>query len=109
MKRVSLFLAAAFLFVVTASANTTEPANVAKQLSTEIQEMLESNSFKIQKDLTANVKFTINEAGEIVVLSVETADASLEGFVKSRLNYKKVKVQNLVEGRYYTVPVRIEA
>ncbi|NJB37507.1 MULTISPECIES: hypothetical protein [Flavobacteriaceae] len=109
MKRVSLFLAAAFLFVVTASANTTEPAKVAKQLSGEIHSMLEGNSFKIEKDLTANVKFTINAEGEIVVLSVETADAALESFVKGRLNYQKVDVQNVVEGRYYTVPVRIEA
>ncbi|OQD42056.1 hypothetical protein [Croceivirga radicis] len=110
MRKVSLFFATAMLFAVTSlSANTTEPISLAKQLSNEIHQMLDLNNFNIENDLTANVKFTINQDGEIVVLSVDTTDDSLERFVKSRLNYQKVKAEDVKEGRYYTVPVRIAA
>ncbi|MDH3796007.1 MAG: hypothetical protein OER83_03950, partial [Flavobacteriaceae bacterium] len=59
------------------------------------------------KDITAVVKFTLNAEQEIVVLSVQTDDDSLETFLKYRLNYQKVELENFKEGRTYTVPVRI--
>ena len=109
MRKMSHFLAAVALFaVVSVSANTNaEPVNPTKKLSVQIHEMLERNSFDVSEDLTANVQFTINKEGEIVVLSVDTADDALEGFVKGRLNYQKVELNNFKEGRTYTVPVRI--
>ena len=108
MKKVSLVLMAAAMFAVAnVSANEVEPVNPAKNLSTQIHRMLESNSFDVSEDLTANVQFTINKEGEIVVLSVDTADDTLEDFVKGRLNYRKVEVTNFKKGRTYTVPVRI--
>lgn len=109
MRKMSLVLVAAAMFaVVNVSANTAaEPVNSTKTLSVQIQKMLESNSFNVSEDLTANVQFTINKDGEIVVLSVETGDDSLEGFVKGRLNYQKVDFASIKEGRMYTVPVRI--
>jgi len=110
MRKTSLAFFAAALFVVgTLSANPTENLEPTKKLSTQIHKMLESNSFNVESDLVANVRFTINKEGEIVVLSVDTEDTSLEGFVKGRLNYKKVDLQNPKEGRLYTIPVRITA
>ena len=67
--------------------------------------MLKDNKFSVSEDLTADVRFTINDKDEIVVLSVSTSDKALEGFIKGRLNYKKVV--NAQEGKTYTVPVRI--
>jgi hypothetical protein len=83
-------------------------AQLAKDLSTQIAELLTNNNFVITKnDLTANVSFTMNKKGEMVVLLVETDNPVLEGFVKSRLNYKKVDLANYREGQTYTVPIRI--
>ncbi len=109
MRKISLVLVAAAMFAVgnVSANNTSEPSNTKKSLANQIHKMLESNSFDLKEDLTANVKFTINKKGELVVLSVDTADDSLEGFVKGRLNYKKVDVASFKEGRTYTVPVRI--
>ncbi|GMN07256.1 hypothetical protein MTsPCn5_26450 [Croceitalea sp. MTPC5] len=109
MRKISLVVAAVTLLAVNSvSANKNlEPVNPNKDLSVQIHSMLESNSFDVSEDLTANVQFTINKDGEIVVLSVDTNNASLEGFVKGRLNYKKVEVSDMKEGRTYTVPVRI--
>ena len=110
MRKTSLALFAAALFVVgSVSANPTENVKPTENLSVQIQEMLASNSFDVEKDLVANVRFTINNEGEIVVLSVDTQDVQLEGFVKGRLNYQKVELQNAKEGKLYTVPVRITA
>lgn len=110
MRKTSLAFFAAVLFVVgTASANPTENMEPTKKLSSQIHKMLETNSFDVEDDLVANVRFTINKEGEIVVLSVDTNDEVLEGFVKGRLNYKKVELTNAKKGRVYSVPVRIAA
>jgi len=68
-------------------------------------DMLPDGSVEISS--RGNMSITINKDGEIVVLSVDTADETLEGFVKGRLNYKKVELNNFKAGRTYTVPVRI--
>jgi len=108
MRKISLVLVAALLLTTgNVLANDYKPENSVKKLSTQIHKMLKENSFDISDDLTANVRFTINDEGEIVVLSVSTTNETLEGFVKGRLNYKKV--DNAQEGKIYTVPVRIEA
>ena len=108
MRKTSLAFFAAALFVVgTVTAGPTENVKPSKNLSTQIHKMLKSNSFDVESDLIADVRFTINKEGEIVVLSVDTEDAALEGFVKGRLNYQKVDLENSKEGRLYTVPVRI--
>ena len=103
------FLATALFATGTLLANPTENLKPTTNLSTQIHAMLESNSFDVDNDLVADVRFTINKEGEIVVLSVDTQDEVLEGFVKGRLNYQKVDISNAKEGRLYTVPVRITA
>ena len=106
MRKISLVLVASLLLSVGGVlANDNTPKDPSITLSSQIHKMLKDNSFKISEDLTADVRFTINDKGEIVVLSVSTSDKALEGFVKGRLNYKKVV--NAQEGKTYTVPVRI--
>jgi hypothetical protein len=110
MRKTSLAFFAAALFVVgTLAANPIKDVEPSKNLSTQIHELLKVNTFKVQEDndVTAEVRFTINQEGQIVVLSVETNHELFEGFVKSRLNYKKVELDNAKEGKLYTVPVRV--
>ncbi|WP_394749859.1 hypothetical protein [Spongiimicrobium salis] len=79
-----------------------------KDLTAQIGELLEDNAFTIEEvDLTAKVKFILNDENEIVVLSVATENASFEAFVKSRLNYQKVEGADVEGGKTYTIPVRI--
>jgi len=111
MKKIKIASVAFMLFATLgAFANTGNNENPEKSLSSQIYEMLEENPFQIlSSELTADVRFTINNKGELVVLSVDTKNEVLEKFVKSRLNYKKVEAGSIVEGRIYTVPVRITA
>ena len=109
MRKLSYAIVAAMLLSTgTLLANPTEDREPSVNLSNQISEMLSDNSFSdISKDLIAQVRFTLNDEGEIVVLSVETDSDNLERFVKNRLNYKKIKISNAKEGKLYTVPVRI--
>lgn len=108
MKKISLVLVAFLLLSVgNVLANNHKPENSTKKISTQIHQMLEKNNFDISDDLTADVRFTINDKNEMVVLSVSTVNETLEGFVKARLNYKKI--ENAQAGKIYIVPVRITA
>ncbi|GLU44136.1 hypothetical protein [Allomuricauda sp. NBRC 101325] len=111
IKTVSTVLALFAVMSVFANKGKKKVANENNNLSGQIYEMLKDNQFNLEEsgDLTAEVSFIINEKGEVVVLSVETKDEILEGFVKSRLNYKKVASSAVVPGRVYEVPVRITA
>lgn len=109
MRKVSLILMAALLLSTgSIFANTPKKDNPTKNLSSQIGSFLKDNEFTInENNLKANILFTLNKNSEIVVVSVDTADTTLEAFVKARLNYQKVEVAQLQEGRMYTVPVRI--
>ncbi|WP_421812558.1 hypothetical protein [Flagellimonas sp.] len=102
----------AFALFATMSAFAIEGKKGTKEnnLSGQIYEMLKENQFNADyKEMTAEVRFIVNEKGELVVLSVETKDEILEGFVKTRLNYQKVELDNVAPGRVYKLPVRITA
>ncbi len=97
------------LLVVTnvLSANTiskkdSDPSLVAK----EIHELLDKPKFQINKELLANVTFTLNGENEIVVLTVDTDNPVLENYIKERLNYNKLS-SKLESQKFYKVPVRI--
>ena len=111
MRKFSLVLVAAMLLsagsVFANDSKSKKNVEPAKNLSSQIAKLLDDNNFIIENDITADVRFTLNSNKEIVVLSVKTEDETLEGFVKSRLNYKKVDLTEYREGRTYTVPVRI--
>jgi hypothetical protein len=109
MRKLSLVFVAAMLLVTgNIFANNVEKDNPSKDLSVQIGELLENTSFTNDDvNLTAQVRFTLNNQGEIVVLSVDTDNERLESFVKYRLNYKKVNVTNYKEGEKFTIPIRV--
>ncbi|SIQ38638.1 hypothetical protein [Maribacter ulvicola] len=111
MRKLSLVVVAVMLLATgNVFANDVKGENPTKNLSKQISEMLMENEFSAKDDdLTAQVRFTLNADGEIVVLSVNSKFARMESFVKSKLNYQKVNLTNIKEGKIYTIPVRIKA
>ncbi len=109
MRKLSLVFVAAMLFATgNILANDSVEGDPAKKLSVQIGELLAKNYLTdSQVHLTAQVRFTLNNEGEIVVLSVDTENETLESFVKGRLNYKKVDVAGFDEGKIFTIPVRV--
>ncbi|MFC2147472.1 hypothetical protein ACFLR9_02805 [Bacteroidota bacterium] len=111
MRKISLILVAATLLVSgSIFANDSDIKDPQKSLATQIGEILKENQLVVDNyELTAEVLFTVNSEAEIVVISVDTGDSDLESFVKGKLNYKKVQLEEVVVGRMYRLPVRIKA
>ncbi|WP_127024628.1 hypothetical protein [Flagellimonas beolgyonensis] len=109
MRKIKAVMVAAMLFAaVGVFANMGNEEVPVKSLSSQIYEMLKKNQFNVEADeLKAEVRFIINEDAELIVLSVDTKNETLEGFVKNRLNYQKVELDKIVPGKVYEVPVRI--
>lgn len=109
MRKLSyLFVAAMLLSTGSILANSTDARTPVQGISEQITQLLSDNSFSEEEcDSTAQVRFTLNADGEIVVLSVQTKSTSLERFVKNRLNYQKIKISGVEEGKLFTIPVRI--
>ncbi len=111
MKKINITLAIIALFTFSnVLANDINKVDEPKtELSRQIHTLLEENPFEIQNDLEANVRLTFNQAGEIVILSIDADNAELASFVKGRLNYTKVDFSAGVEGKVYTLPVKVLA
>ena len=104
-------LLAVMLVSVTTSFANTEPTTKVKpeaSLTTQIYKLLEKNSFSEKNEgQVAKVLFMLNANNEIVVLEVATEDATLERFVKNRLNYQAVNFETYEKGKKYIVDVRV--
>ncbi|TMM53250.1 hypothetical protein FEE95_19475 [Maribacter algarum] len=112
MKKVSLMLVAALLLSTgSIFANDSKKgvkSSKSQNLSEQIGDYLNDNNFdEKQQGYEAQVLFMLNDDKEIVVLSVDTDKEELEGFIKSRLNYKEVALNDYEEGKKYTVSVRV--
>ena len=112
MRKISVVLVAVMLLSVgNVFANNELPikkkpvVSLANQIKVLIKDCpVNSTSYA---DLTALVRLTLNDKKEIVVLTVKTEDKSLAYFIKNKLNYKKVNVENYRKGKIFIVPVRI--
>jgi len=78
-----------------------------EEVREEVQLSLKKPSFKIEKELTANVTLMLNQENEMIVISVDSDDKQLESFIKSRLNYKKIDLSIKKSGNLFKIPVRI--
>ncbi len=110
----TMVLAVAIICGTALNANTTEPTSnttskvVKLEMKKELANHLARPEFKIQERTTVKVCFTVNEANELVVLSVDSEDVTIKRFIQGRLNYKKFETTPIV-GQTYHVPVTLEA
>ena len=99
-----------FLFALQVSATTTpEPLKPNTQLRAELIELIGSDCpFELEKgECTAEVLFTVNPSGEVIVISIITENAEAEKHMKSKLNYKKVGYRTSKPGEIYLLPIRV--
>ncbi len=111
MRKQSLVLVAAMLLSsASIFANNVTDNDPTNSLSAQISEMLSDNAFTDEDmDLSAQVRFTLNSEGEIVILSVDTESDKFESFVKNKLNYQVVQENDVEEGKMFTVSVRLKS
>lgn len=99
----------ALVFAVQVSANNEEPIKATAQLQTELVELMGSEvPFILENgELTAEVLFTVNSKGEVIVLQIISENSAAENHIKRRINYKKVSHRTSKPGEIYMMPVKI--
>ena len=109
MKNLKLLVLALGLFTVTISAANLNPIKPTDELRIEIVELIGSKYMnEMQADEQgADVLFTVNNNKEIIILSVDSDDDLLEGYLKRKLNYKKVDHRPSKHGEIYLLPVKM--
>ena len=110
MKNLKLFIATfALVFAVQVSANNEKPIKVTAQLQSELIELMGTKvPFSLHNgELTAEVLFTVNSQGEVIILKIESDSPEAEKYIKKRINYKKVSHRTTKPGEVYMLPVRI--
>ncbi len=108
MRKVNVILMAFVLLISTTMLTAANPVNPKTNTSEEIGKLLSDPGFLIEAETTAYVTFVVNKESEIVVLSVESDNESMERYIKQRLNYKKLESASK-QGKEYIVPVRMTA
>lgn len=107
MKRINAILLTMAVLAGGLITAATPPVKEANPTTVELRTLLTDSDFIVETDTSAIVTFILNKDHEIVVLSVETEDTTVEHFVRARLNYHKLN-SDLAIGRIYKVPVKLE-
>jgi hypothetical protein len=81
---------------------------VKKELHEQIVQLIGNSSQSLNNiNLDVDIMFTINNKSELVVVSVNSDNTVVDNFVKSKLNYKKVKVSTIDPGKIYRLPLKV--
>jgi hypothetical protein len=109
MKKVKILILAFALFAMNLSAATMAPVKPNAQLRADIVELIGPNCpYESDNDsCSAEVIFTINSEKEIVIISVNSENPNAEEFLKSKLNYKKVKFNSGHAGELFLLPLKM--
>lgn len=107
-KLVVLFLGFVFSTTVLFANNDNPMVAAKKQLKTAIVKLLGSNEFPLTTAFAqAEVAILLNSKNELVIISVKSENLLLEGYIKRKLNYKKVPVNALKKMKIYRMPIKI--
>ncbi len=111
MRKTSVMLVAAMLLLSgNIFAKESKETDPSKDLKNQVRQLLDEQfELTSYKKLEASILFTVNKENEIVVLSVYTESDKLERFVKSKLNYHQIRTAGVVQGRRYTIPIKVES
>jgi len=110
MKTLKIFITAfALVFTINVATATEDPVKPSAQLRAELVDMIGTTSpYELVADeSTAEVIFTVNTAGEVIVISVISDNPETTKYIKNKINYKKVSHRTSKPGEMYLLPVRV--
>lgn len=90
------------------ASNIEDPEIPAKQIRSQIIEMLQEPGFTVARDIEVVIKFTFSSEGEIVVLCPGCENRDVKNYIRKYLNYRKFKNPG-VRDKIYTMPLKIQA
>ena len=109
MKSLKILVLALGLFTINVSATNLNPIKPTDELRVQIVDLIGSMYMDelVEEEYGADVLFTVNNNKELIVLSVDTENSSLESSLKRRLNFKKVNHRPSNPGEIYLLPVKM--
>lgn len=108
LKTIITVIAISLTTVFSTTATEKNPEKAKKTLRSEVVSLLGNNiPLKIDKSYSAEISFIVNNANEVVVISVDSKLSDFNKYAKNRLNYKKVAVKNIKKGEVYRMPIKI--
>ena len=104
-----IIIAVIALFTLHVSAKE-KPNHPNESLRNEIVNLLGDNlSYVLDKnDVTVEVLFTVNNQGELIIVSTNATNEKVEKFIKKKLNYKKVNFKAAKTGEIFLLPLTIK-
>ncbi len=103
----TLLLVVAITFSSVLLASTEKNPAESRMVVNEIRNLLKKPKFILKKEVLAYVKITLNDAHEMVVLSVDSENYEIEKYIKKRLNYIKLETDVKDCLTTFIVPIRI--
>lgn len=84
------------LFTGSLMANGVEPVKNAKaEMRSEIVKMIDAPKLEKEDQGVAQIQFLVTSDNEIVILTVDASNSFIDTYVKSKLNYKKLKTDGI--------------
>lgn len=113
MKKLKLTIAAIALCfaTMTSFASEIEPVETNQAFRNQIVQLLGSefpDYLTNGKDLSTDISLMLNNNNEVIVVSTDSENESLDNFLKGKLNYQKIDVKGLKKGEIYKVPLTIK-
>ena len=107
LKTIIAIVALSIATVLPTSANNEKDPSGKSELRTKIVNLLGQHTYKLNKQLTADVSLMLNNKNELVIISVDSEDQNVTNYVKLKLNYKKINIEGIAKGTIYTIPLRM--
>ncbi len=110
MRNLKLFFAASILFfAIQVSAANGAPLKPDAQLRAQLVELIgtEYPAELNAATVTAEVIFTVNSQGEVIILSIHSSNPLADNFIKRKINYKKIDYREKKVGDIYLLPVKM--
>lgn len=87
-----------------------KPETSEQLLKNEIQNLIGPFPHKIslEEDLITSVEFEINKNNEIVVINIKSKNDAVVDYVRTRLNYKRLKVRSNHVKNKFNLPIRFQ-
>lgn len=76
--------------------------------TTEVRSYLKDLPLKITREISLEVKFSLNEKNEILIHSIDAKDRSLRKLIAQRLDHQKMRSSLDRAVKEYTLPIRIK-
>ena len=70
------------------------------EIRSQIIELVNASASNIDTEISANITFSFNTEGEIVVLKVESLDKNVLTFIRENINGKKIENPGKVRKKY---------